>query len=129
MATHIPAPKTYIYKEVNKGKYRTVKHYQSVTPNDRENLLSNLLNISKDRQCAKSSPKYWLQLHNGKKWVKPRVTGLFETSRENLFKGDIDKRKHLVLFAFSSDKSFLIIHVFKNYYTTDLRAVLPLIKQ
>lgn len=123
MATQIPQPITHVYKEINEGKYRSVKHYELIKASSKDTLLSELLNISDDRKCAKSSPKYWLQIHDGKKWVKPRLTGLFETKDNNTYKGDIYKRTHLLVFRFFEDKSTLMVYLFRNYFTSDLSKV------
>ena len=128
MATlKIPQHDTYIYSEVNIGKYRSVKHYEYV-PKDRiQNKLSILLNISDNRLCALSMPEYWLKIREGKKW-SGCITGLFKTEHHSIFKGDRDKKKHLILFKFLDDFQTLEIKYFQNYYTRDLRSLLPLFK-
>lgn len=122
MATQLNHPVIHIYKEINVGKYKSVKHYELIESNYKP-ILSNLINISKDRNCAQSMPDYWLKLKDGKKWTKC-ITGLFKTIKHNLFKGDIDKKKHLVLFQFSDSAKTLKIFYFQNYYTKDLSNVL-----
>ena len=67
MATQVPHPVTYTYKETLIGKFKTVKRYELVTVNTKNPKLSNIIRISKDQQFAKSSPVYWLGVHNGKK--------------------------------------------------------------
>ena len=66
MATKIPTPVIHIYKEVNNGKYKSVKHFELVTTQNNNPVLPNKINISKDRNFAKSSPQYWLKIWNGK---------------------------------------------------------------
>ena len=122
MATQIPQPVTHVYKEINIGNHKGVKHYELINRNDRH-LLSDLINISKDRKCAQSMPDYWLKLKDGKKWTKC-ITGLFKTGERNIFKGDIDKKKHLVIFKFSDNADTLTVDYFQNYYTWNLSNVL-----
>lgn len=121
MATQIPHPVIHIFKEINTGKYKSVKHYELIESNY-EPILSSLINISKDRNCAQSMPDYWLKLKNGKKWTKC-ITGLFKTVKRNIFKGDADIKKHLLLFKFSDHAETLTIFYFENYYTNDLKDV------
>lgn len=121
MVRKIPHPIILEYSETNIGKYRSVRHYQST--NKELELLSPLLNISKDRKCAKSSPIYWLQTHNGKNWVKPRLTGLFKTKVPNTYYGDININRvktHLLLFEFSEDMPSLKVFYFKDYHSKDV---------
>ena len=120
-------PVTYIFKEINIGKYTSVKHYELVSHNGIQNNLSTLLNISKNRNFANSIPDYWLKIKQDKKWSK-YLTGLFKTSSQNIFKGDLDKRKHLLLFKFSNDADTLTVCYFEDYYTRDLSNVLHFIE-
>ena len=118
MATQ-KTPITYIFKEINIGKYVSVKHYELETFNGTTNRLSNLLNISVNRNCAQSTPNYWLKKRDGKKW-SGCLTGLFKTSSKNIFRGDLDNKKHLLLFKFSDDTETLTVYYFENYFTRDL---------
>lgn len=126
MATRIPQPIVHVYKEINIGKFKTVKHYE-LHGSAKSTELTKLINISKDRQCAKSAPSYWLQTHDGKKWIKPRLTGLFKTRYKGIYFGDSHKRKNLLVFKFSENAETLSIWVFKNHYTSNLSKILNLI--
>ena len=128
MATQIHIPITYIFKEINKGKYTSVKHYELVSFNGTTNHLSNLLNISKNRDCAQSKPDYWLKTKYGKKW-SGCLTGLFKTTSSNIFRGDLEKKKHLLLFSFKKDVEILTVCCFENYFTLDLSKVLHFITE
>lgn len=129
MATHkTPPHSSYVYKEINVGKFIATRHYKCSELEKSKSKLTTLINISKDRKCAKSSPIYWLQIRVNNKWQKPRLTGLFKTSTLNVFYGDIDKCKHLLLFKFSDHASTFTIKYFENYYTKDLTNLLPLFK-
>lgn len=126
MTTHTPI--THIYKEVNKGKYKITRHYELVDVQNRASKLSKLLNISNNRNFAQSTPDFWLKIKQGKKW-SDYITGLFKTDIKNLYKGDIDHKKHLLLFRFSEDTETLTVYHFKNHYTNDLSNLLPFIKE
>ena len=119
-------PTTYIFKEINIGRYTSVKHFELVSCDGTTNELSTHLNISENRNCAQSTPDYWLKKKDGKKWSKC-LTGLFKTSSKQTFRGDLQKKKHLLLFRFLDDGQTLKILFFKDYYTRDLTIVLPLI--
>ena len=125
MATQIQKPITHIFKEINKGKHRSVKHFELIEVINGNSLLSELLNISVNRNCALSMPDFWLKIRQGNKWSKC-ITGLFKTDIQTIYKGDVDKRKHLVIFKFSNEDT-LTVYYFKNYFTNDLTNVLPLI--
>ncbi|RKE91906.1 hypothetical protein [Ichthyenterobacterium magnum] len=127
MATQTPQPVTHVYKEINAGKYKSVKHYELQRTLNGTPLLSHLLNVSKDRMCAKSSPLFWVQTHNGKKWVKPRLTGLFKTPYKDTYKGDAMDKKHLIIVKFFDNYDYMIVYYFKDYYTKDLHSVLSLV--
>lgn len=127
MATQLQKPVTHIFKEINEGKYRSVKHYELVEVVNGNSLLSNQLNISKNRNCALSMPDFWLKIRQGKKWSNC-ITGLFKTGKSSIYKGDVNKRKHLLIFKFN-DEVTLTVYYFKNYFTNDLSRVLPLIDQ
>jgi len=123
MATRKPQLITHVYKEINEGTYRSVKHYELIESSSDNTELTKLLNLSVDRNCAKSSPVYWIQIHDGKKWIKPRLTGLFKTNYQNIFKGDTQRKKNLLIFEFLDNGSTLIIKYFKDYFTSDLSNV------
>ncbi len=125
MATHKPKPVTHIYKEINKGKYRSVKHFELAEVLNGTSLLSELINISKNRNCAMSMPDFWLKIRQGAKWSNC-ITGLFKTNKLDFYKGDHNKKQNLLIFKFS-DADTLTVYYFKNYFTNDLSNVLPYI--
>jgi hypothetical protein len=66
MATHIPNPVIHLFKEVNEGKYKSVRHYDLVSVRNGKTQLSEKVNLSKDRKFAQSMPDYWLKKKEGK---------------------------------------------------------------
>jgi len=130
MAAHqTPKPIIHIYKEINKGKYKDTKHFELVEVKNGTSQLSELINISKDRKFANSSPDYWLKTRQGNKWSEKALTGLFRTNVRFVYKGDENHRQHIILFKFSDDAQTLTIYYFKNYFTGDLSKVLPFINE
>ena len=125
MATQKPI--THVFSEINEGKYKSVKHYELIEVRNGNSVLTEQINISKDRNCAQSMPEYWLKVRNGNKW-SDCITGLFKTGYNYIFKGDLKKKKHLIIFKFSNDASTLTAYVFKDYYTSDLNNVWTFIK-
>ena len=123
MATVTPI--THVFSEINEGKYKSVKHYELIEVNNGTTQLTELINISKNQNCAQSMPTYWLQIRKDNKWIKPYYTGLFKTWYPNIFKGDKDHKKHLLIFKFSRDCKTLIIDFYQDFYTNDLSKVLP----
>ncbi|RMA56644.1 hypothetical protein BXY75_3347 [Ulvibacter antarcticus] len=126
MATQQKKPVTHVYKEINEGKFKGVKHYELKEVINGTLQLTELINISKDRNCAQSMPEYWLKIRNDNKWSKC-ITGLFKTGINYIYKGDLQRKKHLILFKFSTDAKTLKVFVFKDFYTRDLSNVLLLI--
>lgn len=124
MATQIPTPTIHSYTEINPGKYAEVKHYELKEVINGNPVLSNLINVSKDRKFARSNPDYWLKIKEGKKWKTPALTGLFKTDFPYIYKGDSERKKHLIIAVFAKDASQVNIYHFKEYYPSDLNPVI-----
>jgi len=110
-------PIVHKYKEINVGKYKSVLHFELVDV-DGKQFLTNFLNISQDRQFAKSRPNYWVKTHNGKKWSNP-ITGLFKTRAEgNVYFGDLERKKHLIVVSLENTKNSteMVVYVYQNWY-------------
>lgn len=113
------------YDAINLGKYKSTTHYQLTKGNLNATDLTELLNISADRECAKSSPTYWLQTRSNNKWQNPRLTGLFKTELQNFYKGDSQKKRNKIVFQFSNLRQTLTVYYFENlnypgFYRDDL---------
>ncbi|MEP3838894.1 MAG: hypothetical protein ABJM36_14675 [Algibacter sp.] len=120
-------PITHIFSEINVGKYKCVKHYELTEVINGTTQFSELINISKNQHFAKSMPVYWFKERNGNKWQKFCTTGLFKSGLTNIFKGDKDHKKHLIVFKFSENAKILKAYFFKDFYTKDLSNVLQTI--
>jgi hypothetical protein len=110
-------PIIHTYKEINVGKYKQVKHFELVSC-DGTQVLTDLINLSIDRQFANSSPSFWLKNHNGKKWTNA-ITGLFKVSGfPNTFFGDLKRKTDLVLAFYDIDPkgSEISLHVYPRHY-------------
>lgn len=126
----IPTPTKHLYKEINQGKFKTTQHFSLVEVTNGKQILSDLLNVNLDRNCAKSTPKYWLSIRQKNKWI--RLTGLFKTSYFLHFAGDKGKnniKEDLIICRFSEDQSILIVYYFKGYYSNDIKKVIQSINQ
>lgn len=127
---NIPKPTTHIYKEINEGKYKTIKHYQLVEVENGTQKLTDLINIVVDRGFAKSAPNFWLKIRVGKRWVN--FTGLFKTSSPGLYfadKGNNNRKEDLLIVKLSNYERDLTVYYFKGYYTANLSEVLRIINQ
>jgi hypothetical protein len=122
MATHIPNPITHLFKEVNEGKYRTVRHYDLVSVKNGKTQLSDKINLGKDRKFAQSMPAYWLKIKQGKTWSKS-IIGLFKTNRSNVYKGNSERKKNLIVIKFSNDEKQVTMYFFKDFFTRNLNDV------
>jgi hypothetical protein len=122
MATHIPTPIIHLFKEVNEGKYKSVRHYDLVSVTNGTTQLSKKVNLRKDRKFAQSMPDYWLKIKQGKTWSKC-ITGLFKTNRRNVYKGDSERKKNLIVIKFSNDEKEVTMYFFKDFFTRNLNDV------
>ena len=118
-------PVIHKYKEVNVGKFKEVKHFELTFCNAKP-ILTELINISKDRQFAKICPTYWLKNRNGKKWTTA-LTGLFEIpNHKNAFFGDLRRKQDLVIaYQRETDKGLeMVFYIYLNHYPFN-RNLLP----
>jgi hypothetical protein len=90
MATQNPI--IHSFKEVE--RFKEVIHYKLLNVYNGKPQLSEKLNLSKDRNCAKSSPSYWIKERtiDNKKWQSQSLIGLFSSDKPFYYKGDADKR-------------------------------------
>lgn len=126
--TKTPQPVIHVFKEFNEDKYKSVRHYQLQKISEGTTLLSNQINLSLNRNFAQSTPEYWLKIRQDNKWSKC-ITGLFKTSISDVYKGDVNKKKNLLLFRLSFNEKTLTAYYFLDYHTHDLSKVLPLINE
>lgn len=123
-ATHTPAPLTHVYKEINEGKYRTVKHFELQEVKNGKPQLKRIVQLAQNRSFAKSKPYYWFTQHDGKKWQKPFITGLFLTKVKNVYNGDVNHKSNLLLFEIDEFSKTLTVHYYKDYFTHNLSPLL-----
>ena len=123
MATQIPKHLKCVFTEINAGKYRTVRHYEPKEGITNNGLFSDLINVSNNRAFAKSNPEFWVKCKKGKKWDYP-LTGLFKTEIDNVFKGDLYHKAHLLIMHFSSDYTTVTAYLFPDFYTRNLEPLL-----
>lgn len=114
-------PIKYVYKATR--YFKTTTYYDLQTETEKP-LLSNKLNISENRGFAKSKPLFWCKEHSGKKWVKPCITGLFATGKDEIFWGCRGKYEHLILFVFANSKEDLTVYYYPNYYTRNINGLI-----
>ena len=110
-------------------KYKATKYFKTTTHYTLQNrpdnlLLSKDLNIAESRNFAKSKPLFWCQEREDKKWITPRLTGLFKTSKGNVYWGCRGRFKHLIIFHFKNNREELNIYYFNNYFTRNLNPLI-----
>ena len=123
------APIIHVYKEINIGKFATVRHFELKETLNGSPQLSPLINISNNRNFALSKPIYWVKERKGDVWVKPNLTGLFETGIKDLYRGDVDRKNHLLLLRFDNVNHDLTVFYFKNQFSYDLSGFLVRINE
>lgn len=122
MAT--PKPVKYQFKATR--YFKTVIHYsiQNLTKLSIDLLITEKINISESRDFAKSKPLFWLQERINNKWVKPRLTGLFKTEKENVFWGCRGRYEDLIIIEFKNNKDDLNLYYYKDYFTRNLEPII-----
>lgn len=120
-------PIVHIYNEINIGRYTTVKHFELAETLNGLPQLSTLINVSINRNYALSMPRYWVKERGNGGWIKPHLTGLFETGISHLYRGDANHKSHLLLFQFADNE--LTLFFFKNQFSRDLSRFLGRINQ
>jgi hypothetical protein len=108
-----------VYNEIDKGKYLTTRYYES---NNAVKPFNLVIKIAVDRGYAKSNPDYWLTNKEGVKLAKNALSGLFKTSIENLYYGDVKnngKKTNSFLARFYDNGECLEIYYF-DFYTKDI---------
>lgn len=118
--------------------FKEVRHYKSEKPITETNLLTEKINISKDRKFNNSiNVSYWLKIRCKNKWSNA-ITGLKDTHIPLVYYGDIatisnGKKipKHLLIFHFTPGGNSVTIYLFENYYpfnTQELNQILNRLK-
>mgnify|MGYP000206333501 CR=1 FL=1 len=122
MATQKPI--IHSFKEVK--RFKEVIHYELINVYGGKPQLSKKLNLSKNRNCAKSSPDYWIKerTKDNKKWQSQSLTGLFNSDKLFYYTGDANKRKHLLIFKFSHNANYLIVYYYKDFYTPNFNQII-----
>ena len=125
---NIPTPTISKFKEINVGKFTSTQHFEIFTHTEIAPETEKI-NLSKDRQFAKSLPNYWLSYRLNKRWR--RVTGLFKVDNTDYYKGDKGYKigeKHLIIALLDSDGREVTIYTFENYYSKDVAQAIQLIQ-
>lgn len=118
--------------------YNEVRHYESEISLKETVLLTDLINISKDRQFNNSkNVSYWLKIRQNNKWSSA-ITGLKTTHIPLVYYGDIaikingiNKPTHLLIFQFEPGGKRVVIYLFNNFYpqnTQELNQLLNKLK-
>ncbi len=125
MATIIPIPVVMEFEQDTEQNFKGVRHYKLTQGTS---LFSEKLNISNDRNCAKSSPTFWLKIRKHNKW-SGCITGLFPTNDPDIFYGDTENKRNFILFKFTDNGRMLRLYYFQNFYTRCLTAFLKTFKE
>ena len=115
----IPVPDVMQFKLDTDKQFKEVRHYDLI---DGKETLSNKINIGINRGYSKALYTYSLKIRLGNKWSN-QITGLFPTHDPDIFFGDTNGKKNLVLMRFLNDGQRLKVYYFRNFYTkriTDL---------
>jgi hypothetical protein len=117
MRAMYPKPIVNQFNEINIGKYLGTRHFEIDYLKNVPNILSPKIRIAVNRSFAKSLPKYWLSFRPHKKWIS--TTGLFQTATPKYYKGDAEKKRHLIICRVDEYNNTVILFYFSNYFTSD----------
>jgi hypothetical protein len=120
----IPIPVVMEFEQDTDKIFKEVRHFNLIKGKD---LFSQKLNIGINRGFSKAQYTYSLKIWKGKKWSK-QLTGLFPTNRQDLFYGDTEDKKNLVIVKFAESGKVLRVYYFENFYTRRITAFLKTFK-
>ncbi len=115
----------YTYSSIaSNGGTRIFQSKESVSP------LTPLIKVTPDIGRAKTKTKYWVSEKEFDGTYGQPSTGMFSTSQRRWFYGDLEDKKHLIVFEFRQDKEVLRTYYFENFYPKNpKRFVTKFIKQ
>ena len=132
----LPVPSRHFYEAINPGKFDNVRHYELKDVFGGENMLYEMINISRDRKFSNAkNVQYWLR---GKSIIDHTwghcITGLKTTKIPFVYTGDIPQHKNggikpkdLLIFRFSNKAEKIYIDAYSNYYTANKELLTNLI--
>jgi hypothetical protein len=120
----IPVPDVMQFKLDTDKQFKEVRHYELI---DGKETLSNKINIGINRGFSKALYTYSLKIRLGNKWSN-QITGLFPTHDPDIFYGDTNGKKNLVLIRFFNDGKRLKAYYFTDYYTGRIADFLKIFK-
>ena len=118
-------PITYIFQEINKGKNKSIRYYKFSSHDGSTNNLGRQLGLHKNRKWSQYEYDYTLNIKESKNW-NGCLIDMVKTSTKYIFKGHLNKKKHLLLFRFSTNADIITVYYYENYFTRNLA---KLIKQ
>lgn len=121
----IPVPIVMEFEQDNGVNFKEVKHYNLIQG---KNLLTHKVNLSINRGFSRANYIYSLRIRQSNKWSK-QITGLFSTEFPNVFHGDLNNKKHLLICHLLDNGQGLRFYLFRNYYPWHLNAFLTSFKK
>lgn len=109
----IPVPDVMKFELDTDKIFKEVRHYDL---KDGKETLSNKLNIGINRGFSKANYTYSVKIRQVNKWSK-QITGLFPTHDPDIFYGDTNNKKNLVLMRFVDNGKLLKVYYFKDFHT------------
>jgi hypothetical protein len=120
----IPVPDVMQFKLDTDKQFKEVRHYNLV---DGKETLSNKLNIGINRGFSKALYTYSVKIREGNKWSR-QITGLFPTHDPDIFYGDTNNKKNLLLIRFIDNGTRIKAYYFTDYYTGRIADFLKIFK-
>ena len=116
-------PITYVFKEISKGKNKNIRYYKFLSYNGSANNLGGELSIHKNERWLQSASGYTLKIKEANN-LKGCSIDMIKTSTKYIFKGHLNKKKHLLLFRFSTNADIITVYYYENYFTINLASLI-----
>ena len=107
---------TFIYNLIANNGGTSIYHTE-----DLESPLTNEIKVTSNIGRAKTKTKFWLSesMENGT-YGQP-TTALFDVGQLRWNYGDLENKKHLLIFEYRKDRKLLKIYYFKDFYPRNPR--------
>jgi len=120
----IPVPDVMQFKIDTEKLFKEVRYYNLI---DGKETLSDKLNIGINRGFSKATYTYSVKIWQGSKWSK-QITGLFPTHDPDIFYGDTENKKNLILMRFLNNGNTIKVYYFQGFYTRRITDFLKVFK-
>ncbi len=107
-------PKTYLFRAIKVNKHSTI--YEMIEGEEGSSFITKTVKIEKFQGYSEAyNLGEYFRIRNASNWKDSRqITGLWSTTRKDIFYGDIKEGtvKTLLLFQYAQKRAYLKVYVF-----------------